>query len=102
MGYKHVHEQPIPPAQLNPHLPGYVEQAILKLTVRSLGKPVGKNGLLPKNGKGISLQLQHYKRKCLLRASENPPVRVNQERSSNMFSCAISQIPCHLILRSVC
>jgi serine/threonine protein kinase len=30
MGYKHVHELPIPPTQLNPNLPKYVEQAILK------------------------------------------------------------------------
>jgi serine/threonine protein kinase len=30
MGYKHVHEQPIPPTQLNPNLPEYMEQAILK------------------------------------------------------------------------
>ncbi len=30
MGYKHVYEQPIPPTKLNPNLPGYMEQAILK------------------------------------------------------------------------
>ena len=30
MGYKHVHEQPIPPTQLNPNLPEYIEQALLK------------------------------------------------------------------------
>ena len=28
--YKHAHEQPLPPTQLNPNLPGYMEQAILK------------------------------------------------------------------------
>jgi serine/threonine protein kinase len=30
MAYKHVHEQPPSPTQLNPNLPGYMERAILK------------------------------------------------------------------------
>ena len=30
IGYKHACEQPIPPTQLNPNIPGYMEQAILK------------------------------------------------------------------------
>ncbi len=28
--YKHAHEQPLPPTQLNPNLPEYMEQALLK------------------------------------------------------------------------
>jgi serine/threonine protein kinase len=28
--YKHAHEQSLPPTQLNPNLPGYIEQAVLK------------------------------------------------------------------------
>jgi serine/threonine protein kinase len=38
MGFKHVSEQPIPPAQLNPALPMHIEQAILKAMAKQRGE----------------------------------------------------------------
>src|SRR5579859_3181372 len=37
LGYKHVHEPPLPPTQLNSHLPGYREQAVLKAMAKQRG-----------------------------------------------------------------